>query len=166
MKKAVAIILALAAVFTLSFSCVAATNSPTGTPQVSVTIHSAKGIEGVTVEGTPTKVAVDTTVKVEKDDAEGKFESWSIYKPDGSLAKEGTDYTITAGDSKSPSITIVAKKDLIICGNYDGKITDPVTGNKKEPQSPPTSDATAIALTVVMLGAAAVVFGAKKQLCK
>ena len=166
MKKIIAIVLALVAVLTLSVSAMAANNSPVPTAKATVTIHSALCADGILQEGKAVTVEVGSTANIIKDDAEGKFDSWAIYKPDGSVAVEGTDYVIVSGSLKDPSISITVLTDLIICGNYNGKITDPITGEKKDPVAPPTFDVTAVALAMVMLGAAAVVITAKKQLCK
>ena len=166
MKKIVAIILALVAVLTLSVSAMAANNSPVPTTKATVTIHSAICADGILEEGKGVTVEIGSTVNIKKDDAEGKFDSWSIYKKDGSVAVEGTDYVIVSGSLKNPTISLDVMADLVICGNYNGKITDPSTGKPKDPVAPPTLDATAIVLVALMFGSAAVAFTAKKKLCK
>lgn len=166
MKKIVAIILALVAVLTLSVSAMAANNSPVPTAKATVTIHSAVCADGILQEGKGVAVDIGSTVNIKKDDSEGKFDSWTIYKPDGSVAVEGTDYVIVSGSLKDPAISVTVFTDLIICGNYNGKITDPITGDKKDPVAPPTFDAAAIALVALMFASAAVAFTAKKKLCK
>lgn len=164
MKKIVAVLLALTAVFALSFSALAV-NSPVATVKVNVTVRAAQPKAGVDKVDTAVSLDKGTVVKVAPDSSKGKFDSWSVYKPDGTPAVKGTDYEIIEGSLTSNEISIKANADLHICGNYNGKITDPLTGEAKTPDSPKTGD-TVVACAAVMLLSAAFVLGAKKKLCK
>lgn len=153
------------------------------------------------------EVAVGSTVTVEPKSEYGEFDSWSIYVVSDATAatagtakiinlaqtqkttaaKEGTDYKVVEGSLSSDdlSIEVLKEEKLIICGNYDGKITDPNeeaedageedTGDDKEadtdkegetPKSSKTSDSSVVYAVFALLAAGAIVFGAKKQFSK
>lgn len=95
-----------------------------------------------------------------------------------STAKEGTDYTILSGYSlktKTIKIKRIGEHKLAICGNYYNEkgqktVTDPLK-TSDAPGNPTTSSHTSndlgiMYVAIVMLAAAAVVFGVKRQLSK
>lgn len=164
MKKIVAILLALTAIFALSFSALAV-DSPVATVKVNVTVRAAEVKSGIDKLDTAVSVDKGTVVKVAPDSSRGKFNSWSVYKADGSLAVQGSDYELVEGTLTSSELSIKAQADLCVCGNYNGKTTDPITGEAKTPDSPKTGD-TAVTCAVVMLLGAAFALSARKQLCK
>lgn len=164
MKKIVAVLLALTAVFALSFSALAV-DSPEATVKVNVTVRVAQPKSGVDKVDTAVPVDKGTVIRVSTDSSKGKFNSWAVYKADGTLAVKGTDYEIVEGSLTSTEFSIKVNADLYVCGNYNGKITDPLTGEAKTPDSPKTGD-TAVACAAVMLLSAAFVVGANKKFCK
>lgn len=159
MKKLFAIVLALVLMLTVSVTAFAAV-SPEG--KVVYKVTTINGIDSTPVvkeveEGTSVEVTVDTT--------KGTFDDWKIYKKDGTVAKEGVDYTIV-GKLTDTKITVTPKGDLIICGNYNGKITDPLTGKESTSDSPQTGDFSVLYLSIIALAALSFAGVAKKQLSK
>ena len=67
----------------------------------------------------------------------GKFDSWSVYlvvydeegKKSFVEAVEGIHYTIVEGSLTSDTLTVIPLADIVVCGNYNGKITSPKTGD-------------------------------------
>lgn len=119
-------------------------------------------------------VPVNSVVTVVADEATyGKFNSWSIYTIDEAVsqkatkAKAGVDYILVSGKTKSKTIQIkmLANKKIAVCGNYNGTITDPLSGSSTE-KSPKHGDVNVMYAAIVMLAAGAVLFGAKRQLSK
>ena len=144
--------------------------------------------------------SVGDKITVEANDKYGKFDSWSIYvisdvadlsangaaitgtakilnlaaTQKAAAAKSGTDYKVVDGSLTSESLTVEILKDekIVICGNYDGKITDPLSGEatvdsgKKDSNSPGTNDISVMYAVFALLAAGAIVFGVKKQLSK
>lgn len=157
MKKTLAILLAVLCLFAFAVPAFAAEISPSGEGSHSITV-----IDGV--DRTPKAIVLKPgeSVTVSVDPTLGKFDAWAIYKKDGSAAQVNVDYVITAGGLKEQTLSVDAKTDLIICGNYNGVITNPLTGKA----SPKTGETAAFALLSVMVAAAGVCFVAKKQLCK
>lgn len=158
MKKILAIMLCVIAIFSLSVTAFAV-ESPTGKPVHSVTVVTKPG-----VSGSSTTVKKGEIIKVSADPTAGKFDSWTVYKKDGSKAVEGVDYKYVEGGSKITPATLEIYADLIVCANYDGKITDPITTQQKDDQSPQTGDFATMAMIVALFACAAVCFAAKKQL--
>lgn len=158
MKKILAIMLCIIAIFSLSATAFAV-DSPTGKP-----VHSVVVIVTPGSKGSSTTVKTGEIVKVVANPDKGKFDGWAVYKKDGSKAVEGVDYKFVEGGSKITPATLEVYTDLIICANYDGKITDPITTQQKDDQSPQTGDFATIAMIVALLASAAVCFKAKKQL--
>lgn len=77
-------------------------------------------------------------------------------------AVEGTDYKIISGSLTSKELKVQIFSDVIICGNYNNEITDPLVSGGDD-SSPQTGDMSVVYAVVIMLIAGAVVFGAKKQ---
>lgn len=164
MKKIIAIALCLLTVCALSVSAFADNVvSPTAETTFHITLQAGVPVDGISSVGTENIVIEGNHVTVTPDSAKGEFNSWTIYRADDkSVAKEGVDYVVVKGSLNEKEITIEPQTDLIICGNYDGKITDPATGNPKQDTSPKTGESIVLASAVAMLAAAAVVFGSKK----
>jgi hypothetical protein len=113
--------------------------SPVGEKVHEVTVRNGIGVEGVTVPDVATEVKDGDKVTVKPDPKKGDFDNWTIYLDyDNSKAVEGRDYIIVSGSLTGDTLTIIPKTDLIICGNYDGKITDPNTGKPADPDAPQT----------------------------
>ena len=157
MKKLLAVLLCVIALFSIAVPAMAI-DSPEGEQLVNVTVATVPGTKN------PAKsYKVKSIINAEADPNAGTFDSWTIYRPDGSLAVEGTDYKYITGSAKATSISIEVSSDLIVCANYNGKGTDPITGDgKKQPDSPKTGEAVAVYATVLMLAGAAFTFAKKK----
>ncbi|MBR4910266.1 MAG: hypothetical protein IKZ47_02955 [Clostridia bacterium] len=90
-------------------------------------------------------------------------------------AKLGTDYTIVAGGLTEKTMTVKPISRIAICGNYynannQATKTDPLSASSVAgtvaDTSSKTSDLSILYISLVMLAAAAVIFGAKRQLSK
>lgn len=140
MKKIFAIVLCVLVMCSISVPAFAANiKSPVGEKVHEVTIRNGIGVEGVTVPDVATEVKDGEKVTIKVDPSKGDFDSWSIYLDyDNSKAVEGRDYIIVSGSLTGDTLTIIPKTDLIICGNYDGKMTDPNTGKPVDPNAPQT----------------------------
>ncbi|MCQ2440425.1 MAG: hypothetical protein MJ076_00820 [Clostridia bacterium] len=164
MKKIIAIALAL--VLALSLSTVAFALDPIVSPS---NPESSINITVITKPGTRGKVNVQKIgdqIKLTADESVGKFDSWSFYTTDGSVAVLDQDYKIVSGSANEINIVIKGNKDIIACANYDGKITDPLTAEQKESKSAKTNDALTMSLCIIALMSLAIAFGTKKQLSK
>ena len=159
MKKFMAILLVVLFLFAFTVPAFAAEQSPTGEEEISVTIF-----DGTNSKPQRRAVKPGESVSVQADRNKGKFDNWAVYKPDGSVAKVDVDYVISEGSLTSENLTIVAKTDVIVTGNYNKVVTDPLTGNAKV--SPKTGETVAFVLVAVMMAAAGICFVSKKQLCK
>ncbi len=190
MKKIIATILCLVCAFTVSVS-VCAEESPKDPVKYEVTLFRGSPSGGLSKAGEAQIISNGETVTATSIASEGTFNSWTIYKvttatgtsgenetgvislsasatplANISAATEGTDYVLVSGSLTSSTLTIKPLTSLIICANYNNQITDPVTGAAKKADSPKTGSNTAMIFAIVMLGAAAVTFGAKKSLAK
>ena len=174
MKKIIALLLTITLLFTLSLTAFAA-QSPVGKEQITVVLRKGDGLKGALepdVKYTLDGGAEVSVVANEKD--YGEFKSWSIYKVVGDgkteLAKSPEDYEIIKGGANLHELTILAHTDLIICANYDDKITDPLsqssTSGTGTDESPQTGDEVALYAVIAMLAASLVLFGFKKQFVK
>lgn len=151
------------------------TTDPTKSSNIDTNVMVRKGF-GAREDGTTfdsdkfVEIAVNGVLTATADEKTyGKFNSWSVYVVGDKTvaAKEGTDYSIASGSlkSKEVKVKVLTTKKIIICGNYAGTITDPDKGSA-EKGSPKTGDLNVIYVALVLLAAAAVVFGAKRQLSK
>ena len=172
MKKVFAIVLSLILVFALSITAFAA-KSPTGQKYYNVTLQKGIAVEGVESAGVNAVIDEDGNVHVKADPKEGTFNSWSIYKIVKTNGKQkitkavnGKDYEILSGSLNSKDLVIKPLADIVICGNYNGKITDPSTGKAKQDKSSKTGDVEVLYLSVIMLASLSVCAAAKKQLSK
>ncbi len=196
MKKIVALILSIALVCCCGLTVFAA-DSPVAEEKFSVTIRKAVGAAPVEKSDIEYTVGKDVILTLKADEATyGKFNSWSVYKVtesvDGvsapvksgiitlsaalnltattktSAAVEGTDYTIISGSLTSKEITVKINNDVIVCANYDGKITDPLVKSNADnsANAPQTADVTVLYMAVIMLAAVAFGFGVKKVYSK
>ncbi len=163
MKKLIAILLCIATVFCLCVPAMAE-ESPSGEELVKATIIDKPGTKGKT-----NVYKVDEKIIAESDPGSGDFNFWTFFKPDGTVAIEGVDYTFVSGDKNSKTISVISKiPHLIIVANYNGKVTDPLTGEVQEPPaasqptSPTTGNGVALGLAVLMLAGAAIVYTSKK----
>lgn len=161
MKKFIALALAALIVCALPVMALAA-DSPAAEETIKVTIQkaTADGASNKTVE----VVRGQGTITVVADPTQGTFREWTIFKVETtnaqsgaigtltaetkySVAKEGTDYTIVDGTLKTSPLTVKPLTDIVICGNYDSKITDPQTGEAKE--NAPKTGANTVAMVVI-----------------
>jgi len=159
MKKLFAIVLAVVMMLTLSVTAFAAVS-----PGAKV-FHKVTVINGIDAQVIVHSVEDGNSQEVVIDTNKGTFDDWKIYKKDGTVAKEGVDYTIE-GKPTDNKIVVTPKTDLIICGNYNGKITDPLTGKEATPDSPQTGDFSVVYLSIIALAALGFAGVAKKQLSK
>ena len=182
MKKVLAIILCFVLSFALCIS-VAAEKSPVAKEKIQVMVRKASGTitnaDGSKIEKKPDifyAVEDGHAIEVTADENKyGKFDSWSVYKvvTEGGKTKyvaavAGTDYTLVSGSLKDKTLKIEALVDLVLCANYDGKITDPALDSSaasKDPESPQTSDAVIPAILLSLLASVAVL-GSKKVFAK
>lgn len=160
MKKIMALVLSLVLVMGLSVTAFAA-ESPSGEQVFSITF-----INGVGAAKANAAVNKDGTYTVKADTSKGKFDGWVVYKADGTVAKEGVDYVFTSGSANDADAVIKPLADIVICGNYAGQVTDPITGTVKTDSSPKTADNAVMLFAAVLMAAAACGFVAKKQLAK
>lgn len=192
MKKIIALVLSVVMICCFSVTAFAA-ESPTATEKITVTVRKAditNPVGDVDVKYTHDKGA---TITVKADSKYGEFNSWSIYKVEASVegtavaggeaglitlsavknlattskvvkAVEGTDYDVVKGSLTSSELVIEAHTSLIICGNYDNKITDPNDTSiiDDSDDSDPTGDTAVYYIAIVILAAAAFAFGVKK----
>lgn len=154
MKKIFAVILCVMVMFSISVPAFADNiKSPVGEEFHEVTVRNGIGVEGVTVPDVATQVKDGEKVTVKPDPEKGDFDNWTIYIDyDNSKAVEGRDYIIVSGSLTGENLTIIPKTDLIICGNYDGKITDPNTGDQKDPDAPQTGSYTGMTQWLIIGG--------------
>lgn len=169
MKKVLALVLCVAFLFTLSVTALATEESATAETKYEIIMRRGIGVSGVTENDSTTLINEGDSVVAKFDPSYGTFNNWTIYKrgTDGKIvpAVEGVDYILEDGTLlTSEQIKVQAKGDLIICANYNGEKTDPGVASK-EGASPKTGDMS-VAYVVVMLAAAAIVFGAKKVYSK
>ncbi len=178
MKKLIAVVLCVILSFSLCVS-VAAKVSPTAKEKVQIIIKKGNGVivnaDSSTVEQkSDISYAVEAghSVTVTPDEATyGKFDSWSVYKVvnEGGVVKyvaavAGVDYRIISGSLTEKSFKFEALRDLIICANFGGTITDPALDSSqagKKPESPQTSDVAPFAVLALLVSAASL-FGIKK----
>lgn len=160
MKKVWAMLLAVVMVFGLSVTAFAA-ESPVADVYYKVVL-----INGAGAKSDPQNIKKGVDFTATADSAKGTFNSWSIYKADGTVAKDGTDYTVTSGSLTATTIVIKPLNAVIVCGNYDGKTTNPLTGEVNTSDSPKTGDFAVLYLSLIMLAAVGCGFVAKKQLAK
>lgn len=160
MKKVFAVMLAVVLVMSLSVTAFAAVSSPEGVSYYKVYIINGDGAD-TEIQ----KVAVGESVTLTADPKMGEFNKWMVYKADGTTAVEGEDYEIVSGTMTSSPLTLIPLANIIITGNYNGKITHFEITND-EPTSPQTGDTIVYALGAVMVLALAGATVAKKQLAK
>lgn len=160
MKKIIAAIVAVVLVMSLSIAAFAE-EIPSASGKV---YHKVTVINGIGAAQDVKSVEDGNAIALAADTAKGAFKQWMIYKADGSAAVAGVDYTVSAGALKEAALTIVPKTDLIVTGNYDGKLTDPKTGS--EATSPVTGDFNVVYLGIAAFAALACAAASKKQLAK
>ncbi len=196
MKKIIALVLSIVLVCCFSVTAFAA-DSPVAGSKETVIIRKAvaTGEDGADMKADVEYAVKDgAVITVKADETKyGKFDSWSIYKDTAAegtaapaksgimtlsvlnlatatapAAVEGTDYEIISGSLTSKELTVKINSDVIICGNYDGVITDPnVDGNKDDSSSSPTTgDMTAFYAIAVILSLAVFAFSVKKVYSK
>lgn len=172
MKKVLALVLTLVLVFGLAVPVFAA-KSPNGQEYHKVVIiqgNDHKNDDGSLDDKheniTHTTVVDGNKVKVKSNSAMGKFNGWTIYKADGTLAVEGVDYRVLGAFSLTdPEIEIVPLATIVIAANYNDVKTEPIIVNDED-ESPETGDNTVIVLSAVALIALCGAVVAKKQLAK
>lgn len=194
MKKIIALVLSIVLICCFSVTAFAA-ESPEATEKVTVTVRKADVTDGdVDVKYTFDKGAI---VTVKANSKYGEFNSWSIYKVEASVegtasagvnsgivtlsavknlvaktetvaAVEGIDYEIVKGSLTATELTVKANSAIIICGNYDDVVTDPLKSSTVDDSdsAPETGDMTVVYIAVVMLAVVAFGFGVKKVYSK
>ncbi len=164
MKKLIALVIAVLVICAVPAMAFAA-DSPSGEKVYNVTVQKAD------IDGTDkTQVTVDEggNIVVKADATVGTFNSWKIYKLEGTgtsakyvEAVAGTDYTVVTGTMKDASLTVKPLTDIVICANYDDKLTDPKTGDMSE-EAPKTGANIALLVFVCTLSLAGAGVAAKK----
>ena len=195
MKKIIALVLSIVLVCCFSVTAFAA-ESPEATEKITVTVRKADITNpngDVDVKYTLDK---GTTITVKADSKYGDFNSWSIYKAEASVegtvssvnsgvvtlsavknlvastkyvaAVEGADYEIVKGSLTTTELTVKVNTAVVICGNYDDVVTDPLKDSTVDDsdKAPTTGDMTAAYIAVVMLAVVAFGFGVKKVYSK
>lgn len=184
MKKIIALVLSVIMICCFSVTAFAA-KSPVATEKVTVTVRKADMADGaVDKEYT---LDAGATITVKANPKYGTFKSWSVYKTGTNApatgmvtlsvlnlatktvkAVEGTDYEIVKGSLTSKEMTIKVLNSVIVCGNYDDKITDPNEQSNVDDsdKSDPTGDTSVYYIAIVLLAAAAFCFGIKKVYSK
>lgn len=161
MKKIIALVFAL--IMVMSFSVTAfALDSASAEEVTNVTV-----INGENAKKENIVVNKEGTVSINADSSKGKFNSWSVYVLVNGVAKEaveGKDYVYVSGNKSASAAVIKPLADIVVCGNYDGKVTSP-TATSTATTSPSTADAVA-GVVLMMMAAAACGIVAKKQLAK
>ena len=175
MKRLIALALAALIVCSLTVTAFAA-GSPVAPKVINTTIQKGT-INGATNNAATTDG--NGTITVVADPTLGTFNNWTVFKVvDGTqqaaigdtaeikyvTAVEGTDYVIVAGSLTSSTMTVRPLTDLVICGNYNGKVTDPKTGEDSGSTAPKTGADVAILLAVAALALAGAGFATKKVL--
>lgn len=169
MKKIIAVVLSIVMICCLAVTAFA-TPSPVAGNKVTVTFKKADAGVTMNVAHTLEKGSV-ITVKANTQQS-GQFNSWSVYKvaADGKYveAVAGVDYEIVAGTLTAEEVSVKLISDVVVCGNYNGTVTDPApeaaTGDGSS-TAPQTGDMT-MAYVFVVLAVAAFGFGAKKVYSK
>mgnify|MGYP003296558309 CR=1 FL=1 len=178
MEKIVSLLLVLIAVLSLSVTAFAADPiaSPVAEEECVIKIVKITATVGGKVQANPVKVKKGEKVELSYDSKNGTFNGISYYvvdkdgkaltDKDGKFieAKENVDYKIISSGDKSCVVEFVS--DIIVCGDYNGKKTNPNTGEPISDDSPETgvNDATAeVVIAVMLLAGAAFVFVAKKR---
>ncbi len=137
MKKLVALLLAALIVCALPVVAFAA-NSPAAGKVFQVTVQKGAA-DGVTSDKNTVTVEQNGNISLKAVESAGKFNSWKVYKAVNASsaaaasvkyveATVNVDYEIVSGSLTSTAVTIKPLTDIVVCGNYDGKITDPQTG--------------------------------------
>ena len=177
MKKLIALALAALIVCALPVMAMA---EPTPSPEAPNLVHI--NIRKGTIQGSTNNAATTDgqgNITVVADPTLGKFNNWTIFKVvDGQAqqaaigttaetkyvaAVEGVDYVIVSGTLTTTTLTVRPLTDLVICGNYDGKITDPKTGESGS-TAPKTGANTAVLIVVAALALAGAGYATKKGL--
>lgn len=164
MKKLIALVIAVLVICAVPAMAFAA-DSPNAEKVYNVTVQKAD-IDGT--DKTQTTVKENGNVVVKADTAVGTFNSWKIYKLEGTGASAkyveavaGTDYTVVTGTLKDASLTVKPLTDIVICANYNNKLTDPKTGDMSE-EAPKTGASVALLAFVCTLSLAGAGVAAKK----
>ena len=176
MKKAIAILLTLILVFGLSVPAFAA-KSPNGTEYHKVVIIQGNGHkDNAPQQGsrpddkheniTHTTVTNGKTIKVKANPDMGKFNSWTIYKADGTKAVAGVDYKVLGAFSLfCEEIEIIPLTTIVIAANFNDEITETIIVNDED-EAPETGDNVVAALSAVAAVALCAAVVAKKQLAR
>ena len=159
MKKALAFVLTIVLVMSLSVAVFAANDSASGEAFNQVHIINGPNVKPVVHE-----LPVGSRIELKADESKGTFNNWAIYLLNGAVAQEGVDYKIE-GKLTDKNIVIYAYTDLVITGNYNGVKTE-FEVNNGEVTSPQTGDSAVVVLAAVMVLALAGAAVAKKQLVK
>lgn len=172
MKKLIALILSMVMVCCFCVTAFAA-ESPTASEKITITVVKGDLVQPVGKPDVEYTVDKGGNVIVKQNDKYGKFNDWTVYKvpTDGGkpvVAVAGVDYEIIKGGLKESELTIKAKTTLIVCGNYNGVVTDPLSKSNADnsANAPQTGDMTAVYVMFAMLAVAAFGFGVKKVYSK
>lgn len=164
MKKLIALVIAVLVICAVPAMAFAA-NSPSGEKVINVSVQKAD-IDGS--DKTQVTVKEGGSVSVKTDASVGTFNNWKIYKVTGTgtaakyvEAVAGTDYTVVTGTLKDAALTVKPLTDIVICANYNNKLTDPKTGDMSE-EAPKTGASVALLAFVCTLSLAGAGVAAKK----
>ena len=169
MKKTLAILLTLVLVFGLSVTTFAA-KSPNGQEYHKVVViqgndHADNKVEPEKAENITFNTVIDgKSIMVKADEKFVKFDSWKIYKADGTEAVAGVDYKILGvATLASAEMEIIPLTTIVIAANYDSVVTETIIVNDED-KAPETGDSTIVVLSAVALIALCGAAVAKKQL--
>lgn len=174
MKKIVSLLVALVIVLSLSVSAFAV-KSPVAPTEIVITSRQIITKIGEKVQAGKITVEKGSQIVFKYDPSKGKFDRIAYYvvDEDGKAitkngefveAVEGVDYEVVSENDKE--FTVKVNTDLIVCGDYNGKKTNPNTGEPIDDESPETgvNDVTAeVVIAAILLAGAAFVFAAKKR---
>lgn len=168
MKKIIALVLSLILVCCCSVTAFAA-ESPVADEKVTVVVRKADYVDFDGKSDVKYTVEKDKLITVQDDSEYGKFNSWTVYKADGSAeAVEGVDFEVVSGSFTEQKMTVKAKASIIVCANYNGVKTNPVVESNADnsASAPQTGDMATAYIAVIMLAAVVFGFGVKKAYSK
>ena len=170
MKKTLAIVLALVMMVALAVPAMAASSPEAGKKLTVVVIENPTAKPEATTVTVSDKVddgSMTLTYTADEQHGGASFNEWNVYRPDGTKAVVGVDYTVVEGTSlNNATVKIIPLTDLIVAADYGSEKTDIKDAqNLFQDKSDPTGDVV-VALAVVMFVALCGTVVCKKQLAK